>query len=54
MAEAFFKRIMMDVLDLFSTDRELFEQRGSFIIRSLATDVGASRIYQELAVRFVQ
>ena len=49
LADSFFERIMIDILKLFSTDRELFEQRGSFIIRQLSIFVDTKKIFKELA-----
>ena len=49
LADSFFERIMIDILRLFSTDRELFEQRGSFIIRQLSIFVDTKKIFKELA-----
>lgn len=40
-ADTFFNRIMGDILKVFKDDRELFEQRGSFIVRRFATFIGA-------------
>eukprot|EP00037_Helgoeca_nana_P019458 m.190038 g.190038 ORF g.190038 m.190038 type:complete len:727 (-) comp24873_c0_seq1:1284-3464(-) len=48
-ADTFFNRIMADILRLFKEDRELFEQRGSFIIRRLATFIDANKIFRKLA-----
>lgn len=40
---------MIDILKLFSTDRDLFEQRGSFIIRQLSLYVDTRTVFKELA-----
>jgi vacuole morphology and inheritance protein 14 len=47
--EASFKAIMMNLLALFSTDRKLLENRGSFIIRQLCLNLNTERIYRTFA-----
>ncbi|EJD53971.1 ARM repeat-containing protein [Auricularia subglabra TFB-10046 SS5] len=44
--EGYFKFFMANLLELFSTDRQLLESRGSMIIRQLCTSLGAERIYR--------
>ena len=45
----FFTKFMMNLLAMFSTDRDLLEKRGSFIIRQLCLLLHPERIYQTLA-----
>ena len=45
---------MVDLLALFSTDRELLEYRGSFIIRHLSTFVDPEKLYRALAGNLLQ
>ena len=40
---------MVNVLELFSTDRRLLETRGSLIIRQLCINLNTERIYRTLA-----
>jgi hypothetical protein len=40
---------MVNVLELFSTDRRLLETRGSLIIRQLCLHLNAERIFRTLA-----
>lgn len=40
---------MMNLLALFSTDRKLLENRGSFIIRQLCLNLHTERIYRTFA-----
>ena len=40
---------MKGVLDLFSTDRKLLENKGSFIIRQLCANLNPERIYRTCA-----
>lgn len=40
---------MIKVLELFSTDRRLLEQRGSLIIRQLCLHLNAERIFRTIA-----
>jgi hypothetical protein len=47
--ESHFKAFMMDLLDLFSTDRRLLENRGSLIIRQLCLNLNTERIYKTFA-----
>jgi len=53
-AGAFFNSFIVDLLRLFSTDRELLEYRGSFIIRHLSTFVNAEKLYRALAGNLLQ
>lgn len=47
--ETYFKPFMMNLLELFSTDRRLLEARGSLIIRQLCLNLNTERIYRALA-----
>ncbi|TFK43787.1 vacuolar protein 14 C-terminal Fig4p binding-domain-containing protein [Crucibulum laeve] len=47
--ETYFKSFMMNLLDLFSTDRRLLETRGSLIIRQLCLNLNTERIYRTFA-----
>ena len=40
---------MMNLLELFSTDRKLLENRGSLIIRQLCLNLNPDRIYRTFA-----
>ena len=40
---------MMNILELFSTDRKLLETRGSLIIRQLCLNLNPDRIYRTFA-----
>jgi vacuole morphology and inheritance protein 14 len=40
---------MVNLLQLFSTDRKLLETRGNLIIRQLCVNLSAERIYRTLA-----
>lgn len=40
---------MMNLLELFSTDRRLLETRGSLIIRQLCLNLNTERIYRTFA-----
>jgi len=40
---------MVNLLQLFSTDRKLLETRGNLIIRQLCVSLSAERIYRTLA-----
>lgn len=40
---------MVNVLELFSTDRRLLETRGSLIIRQLCLHLNAEKIFRTLA-----
>ena len=40
---------MMNLLDIFSTDRRLLETRGSLIIRQLCLNLNTERIYRKFA-----
>lgn len=45
----YFSQLMANLLALFSSDRNLLEQRGSLIIRQLSLSLNAERIYRTLA-----
>ncbi|KAJ4479209.1 vacuolar protein 14 C-terminal Fig4p binding-domain-containing protein [Lentinula aciculospora] len=47
--ETYFKAFMMNLLELFSTDRRLLETRGSLIIRQLCLNLNTERIYKAFA-----
>ncbi|CEQ39114.1 SPOSA6832_00602 [Sporobolomyces salmonicolor] len=47
--EDYFPSFMRGLLDLFSTDRKLLEQKGSLIIRQLCGSLNAERIYRTCA-----
>lgn len=47
--ESYFKAFMMNLLDIFSTDRRLLETRGSLIIRQLCLNLNTERIYRKFA-----
>ncbi|KAF8622054.1 hypothetical protein AX15_007205 [Amanita polypyramis BW_CC] len=47
--ETYFRSFMMNLLDLFSTDRRLLDQRGSLIIRQLCVNLNTEKIYRTLA-----
>jgi vacuole morphology and inheritance protein 14 len=44
--EAYFKVFMVNLLELFSTDRRLLETRGSLIIRQLCSNLSTEKIYR--------
>ncbi|KAI0517702.1 vacuolar protein 14 C-terminal Fig4p binding-domain-containing protein [Xylaria bambusicola] len=45
----YFSNFMVNLLQLFSTDRKLLELRGNLIIRQLCTNLSPERIYRTLA-----
>jgi vacuole morphology and inheritance protein 14 len=45
----YFTNFMVNLLQLFSTDRKLLETRGNLIIRQLCMSLSAERIYRTLA-----
>lgn len=45
----YFASFMVNLLQLFSTDRKLLETRGNLIIRQLCVSLSAERIYRTLA-----
>jgi vacuole morphology and inheritance protein 14 len=45
----YFTSFMVNLLQLFSTDRKLLETRGNLIIRQLCANLSAERIYRTLA-----
>ena len=47
--ESYFKSFMVNLLELFSTDRRLLDNRGQLIIRQLCTNLSTERIYRALA-----
>lgn len=47
--EGYFTSFMVNLLQLFSTDRRLLETRGNLIIRQLCLNLSAERIYRTLA-----
>lgn len=47
--DKYFASFMVDLLRLFSTDRNLLEKRGNLIIRQLCTSLSPERIYKTLA-----
>jgi len=48
-ADDYFSNFMVNLLQLFSTDRKLLETRGNLIIRQLCVSLSAERIYRTLA-----
>lgn len=47
--DSYFSSFMVSLLQLFSTDRKLLENRGNLIIRQLCTSLSPERIYRTLA-----
>ncbi|KAL2869867.1 vacuolar protein 14 C-terminal Fig4p binding-domain-containing protein [Aspergillus lucknowensis] len=47
--DSYFKSFMVNLLQLFSTDRNLLENRGNLIIRQLCMNLSPERIYRTLA-----
>ncbi|KAI9370839.1 vacuolar protein 14 C-terminal Fig4p binding-domain-containing protein [Aspergillus egyptiacus] len=47
--DSYFKVFMVNLLQLFSTDRNLLEVRGNLIIRQLCVNLSPERIYRTLA-----
>ncbi|KAL4798573.1 vacuolar protein 14 C-terminal Fig4p binding-domain-containing protein [Aspergillus venezuelensis] len=47
--DTYFKSFMVNLLQLFSTDRTLLEVRGNLIIRQLCLNLSPERIYRTLA-----
>ncbi|CAG8159624.1 unnamed protein product [Penicillium salamii] len=47
--DSYFTSFMVNLLQLFSTDRHLLEARGNLIIRQLCTNLSPERIYRTLA-----
>ena len=47
--DGYFTSFMVNLLQLFGTDRKLLEQRGNLIIRQLCVSLSAERIYRTLA-----
>ncbi|XP_046483958.1 protein VAC14 homolog [Neodiprion pinetum] len=46
----YYKKFIVNLLRLFSTDRHLLEERGNFIIRELCVLLSAEDIYKTLAI----
>ena len=47
--DGYFTSFMVNLLQLFGTDRKLLEQRGNLIIRQLCVSLSAERIFRTLA-----
>lgn len=47
--DGYFTSFMVNLLQLFGTDRKLLEQRGNLIIRQLCVSLSSERIYRTLA-----
>jgi len=47
--ETYFNRLMNNIINLFSTDRQLLEKRGSLIIRQLSLFISPEKIYVSFA-----
>lgn len=47
--DGYFTNFMVNLLQLFATDRKLLETRGNLIIRQLCMSLSAERIYRTLA-----
>ena len=47
--DGYFTSFMVNLLQLFATDRKLLETRGNLIIRQLCVSLSAERIYRTLA-----
>ena len=47
--ESYFNALMLNLLTLFNTDRQLLESRGNLIVRRLCVSLSAERIYRSLA-----
>ncbi|TFK20368.1 ARM repeat-containing protein [Coprinopsis marcescibilis] len=47
--ETYFKTFMINLLDLFSTDRRLLDARGSLIVRQLCVYLNTEKIYRTFA-----
>ncbi|EKM59273.1 uncharacterized protein PHACADRAFT_113764 [Phanerochaete carnosa HHB-10118-sp] len=47
--ESYFRLFMINLLELFSTDRKLLDTRGSLIIRQLCLNLNTERIYRTFA-----
>jgi len=47
--ETYFRSFMINLLELFSTDRRLLDQRGSLIIRQLCLNLNTEKIYRTFA-----
>ncbi|KAI0321983.1 vacuolar protein 14 C-terminal Fig4p binding-domain-containing protein [Amylostereum chailletii] len=47
--DSYFRAFMINLLDLFSTDKRLLETRGSLIIRQLCLNLNTERIYKAFA-----
>lgn len=47
--DAYFTTFLVNLLELFSTDRRLLETRGSLIIRQLCLNLNTERIFRTFA-----
>jgi vacuole morphology and inheritance protein 14 len=47
--DSYLKAFMINLLDLFSTDRRLLDTRGSLIIRQLCLNLSTEHIYKTFA-----
>ena len=47
--DGYFTSFMVNLLQLFGTDRRLLETRGNLIVRQLCVSLSAERIYRTLA-----
>jgi len=47
--DSYFRAFMINLLDLFSTDKRLLEARGSLIIRQLCLNLNTDRVYRAFA-----
>lgn len=47
--DVYFRSFMMNLLDLFSTDKKLLETRGSLIIQQLCLHLNTDRVYKAFA-----
>lgn len=47
--DSYFKVLMINLLELFNTDRSLLDERGSLIIRQLCLNLNTERIYKAFA-----
>jgi len=47
--DGYFASFLVNLLELFSTDRRLLETRGSLIIRQLCLNLNTERIFRNLA-----
>jgi vacuole morphology and inheritance protein 14 len=47
--DSWFASFLVKLLELFSTDRRLLENRGSLIIRQLCVNLNSERIFRTMA-----